>query len=424
MVVSLAMVLSVLGTALWEPLPAEAAGGATIDKVVTAHATSSATTVTSPAFTTSAPGELLMAFVSADGPASPTQTITSVTGGGLTWRLRQRTNAQRGTAEIWQAVAPNVLSSATVTATHAGSYQAAITVATFTGASLTVDGATRGASAASGAPGASLSTLRAGSWVWGVGNDWDDALARAVGAGQTKVDEYLASTGDTMWLQRQTSVSGAAGTSVTINDTAPTADRWNLSLVEIPAAAPDTDTTAPAISAVSSGTPTQTTATITWSTDEPSTTQVAYGTTAAYGSSTTLSSTLVTSHSQPVTGLTAGTTYHYQVMSRDASGNVAASVDATFSTSAQTSDTTPPAVSISAPTSNATVSGTVPVSATASDDTGVAGVQFTVDGAGLGAEDRAAPYSTPWDTTTAAPELTGSRPWRATPRGTPPPRPP
>src|SRR6185295_8399336 len=64
-------------------------------------------------------------------------------------------------------------------------------------------------------------------------------------------------------------------------------------------------------------------------------------------------------------------------------------------------DTTPPTVSITSPASGATVSGTISVTATASDDRGVAGVQFQLDGVNGGAEDTAAPYSVSWDTTTA-----------------------
>lgn len=61
-------------------------------------------------------------------------------------------------------------------------------------------------------------------------------------------------------------------------------------------------------------------------------------------------------------------------------------------------DTTPPTVSISAPASGATVSGSVEVTAAATDNTGVAGVQFKLDGANLGAEDTSAPYSIAWNT--------------------------
>ena len=48
------------------------------------------------------------------------------------------------------------------------------------------------------------------------------------------------------------------------------------------------------------------------------------------------------------------------------------------------------------------MSGTVQVSANASDNVGVVGVQFYVDGSPLGAEDTSAPYSISWDTTATA----------------------
>ncbi|PYS94722.1 MAG: hypothetical protein DMF50_11690 [Acidobacteria bacterium] len=64
-------------------------------------------------------------------------------------------------------------------------------------------------------------------------------------------------------------------------------------------------------------------------------------------------------------------------------------------------DTAPPTVSITSPASGATVSGTATVNASASDNVGVAGVQFLLDGAALGAEDTTAPYSVAWDTTGA-----------------------
>ena len=62
-------------------------------------------------------------------------------------------------------------------------------------------------------------------------------------------------------------------------------------------------------------------------------------------------------------------------------------------------DTTPPTVSITAPASNATVSGTLTITATANDNVGVAGVQFKVDNTNIGAEDTAAPYSVSWNST-------------------------
>src|SRR5262249_43823028 len=158
-----------------------------------------------------------------------TQTITGISGGGLTWTLRKRANAQAGTAEIWQASAPTVLSNVVITATRSKTnYQGSITVAAFTGADTGTSGATASGSAATGAPTASLLTTRAGAWVWAVGDDWDNAVAHPVGSGQTSVDQFLSPSGDTFWVQRRSEATPAPGTNVTINDTAPTGDRWNL----------------------------------------------------------------------------------------------------------------------------------------------------------------------------------------------------
>src|SRR5205807_259603 len=75
---------------------------------------------------------------------------------------------------------------------------------------------------------------------------------------------------------------------------------------------------------------TSSSATIAWSTDEPADSQVEYGTTTAYGSSTSLDPTRVTSHSQTLSGLSPATTYHYRVKSKDAAGTVADTADFKF----------------------------------------------------------------------------------------------
>ena len=90
-------------------------------------------------------------------------------------------------------------------------------------------------------------------------------------------------------------------------------------------------------------------------------------------------------------------------VARDAAGNTrtSAAVNVTVQNQAA-GDTTPPAVSITAPANGATVSATINVSAGASDNVGVAGVQFLLDGANLGAEDTSSPYSVSWNTTAAS----------------------
>jgi phosphodiesterase/alkaline phosphatase D-like protein len=101
------------------------------------------------------------------------------------------------------------------------------------------------------------------------------------------------------------------------------------------------DTTPPNIANVASSGITSTGATLTWTTDEASDSQVEYGTSTSYGSTTTLNGSMLTSHSQALSGLSASTTYNYRVRSRDAAGNLATSGNYTFTTSAGL-DTTPP----------------------------------------------------------------------------------
>ena len=94
------------------------------------------------------------------------------------------------------------------------------------------------------------------------------------------------------------------------------------------------DTTSPVISAIASSNITANGATASWATNEASDTQVEYGTTTGYGSSTQVNPAMTTSHSAQLTGLSANTLYHYRVKSRDAAGNLASSGDQTFTTPA------------------------------------------------------------------------------------------
>src|ERR1700747_3666501 len=72
-----------------------------VDVTTFQNPTTAAKTVSTSAFSTSAGNELLLAFISADSTTTPNTTVTQVAGAGLTWVLVQRTNVQKGTAEIW-----------------------------------------------------------------------------------------------------------------------------------------------------------------------------------------------------------------------------------------------------------------------------------------------------------------------------------
>src|SRR5204863_210479 len=101
------------------------------------------------------------------------------------------------------------------------------------------------------------------------------------------------------------------------------------------------------------------------------------------------------------TATTSNGSHTLTAVARDAAGNQTTSAPVTVNVSnGPPPDTTPPTVSISSPANGATVSGTITVAANASDNVGVAGVQFFADGAPIAAEDTAAPFGVSVDTTT------------------------
>ncbi len=83
-----------------------------------------------------------------------------------------------------------------------------------------------------------------------------------------------------------------------------------------------------------------TVATVGWYTTVPATSQLEYGTTAAYGSLTAPNMDVILSHNQALTGLLPGTTYHYRIRSKDAAGDLTISGDMTFTTPQQSNTQT------------------------------------------------------------------------------------
>ncbi|TPG19677.1 hypothetical protein EAH86_04320 [Pedococcus bigeumensis] len=208
-------------------------------------------------------GNLILALVAADGPPGAPQSVT-VTGSGLTWSVARRANTSTGTSEIWKAVLPALSTAVTATAVPGGgSFHTSMTLLAFDGSAGVGTGAI--ASAPTGAAGTSVATTKPGSWIFGVGNDWDGATARTLAAGQLIRHQWVdTSIGDTFWSQSTTAPTAAQGTVVPLGTTAPSNHQWNLAAVEVLASStspppvddvpPTVQITDPGANAVVSGT--------------------------------------------------------------------------------------------------------------------------------------------------------------------------
>ncbi len=135
-----------------------------------------------------------------------------------------------------------------------------------------------------------------------------------------------------------------------------------------------TNTNPPVFSSILASGITDHSATISWTTNHVSDTQVFYSTLADFSTyqSTTLNTSLTTSHSQTLDSLTGETPYYFRVASRDAAGNYAIDTNKSFST---LGDVTPPVISaishaVDGPALSATITWTTNETATGALDMG------------------------------------------------------
>ena len=135
------------------------------------------------------------------------------------------------------------------------------------------------------------------------------------------------------------------------------------------------DNAAPVITNIRVSGVTYTGATVTWTTDKASDSQVEYGLTSSYGSSTVVAPAMVTSHSVTLT-LSAGTTYHFRVKSTDAAAHMGISGDNTLTATAYPI----PTVAITSPTAGAKVGGSVTINFQ-TNGAATTAAQISIDGA-------------------------------------------
>jgi hypothetical protein len=238
------LVASQAGTADWAPAPdvtvsfpiTAATAAVRVDTSISADQKAAADRLTARGLTTTQGHELILAFISADGPASSPQKMQSVTGGGLTWTLAARSSNGYGTAEVWQAYATAALNNVSVVARLSKSgFDGSITVTAFTGAKPRVGASIIGAGR-TGAPSVTLTPSADGSLVWGAGHNWNVAGTVTTDNGQNVVHQYVDQrVKDTYWVQSAKATTTAAAP-ISMGALTPNTGRWQLAAVEIPLA--------------------------------------------------------------------------------------------------------------------------------------------------------------------------------------------
>src|SRR5262245_16014126 len=219
----------------------------TIATFVTRNIASPNTMISSPAFAVSA-NTLLVAFIATDGPttappvnppAAQRQVVNSMNNNGalLTWTRAAQANVQAGDTEIWWAFAPTARASITVNAVFRFSEVAHMTVVGFTGAQNTLVGAasaiTNKSTGVNGEPSLTLTTTKPNSWIFAVGNDWDNRKALTANAGSTIIAQGATTITDTFWSERSTNPVPTAGSTATIGVSGVGTDRYNFAAIEI-----------------------------------------------------------------------------------------------------------------------------------------------------------------------------------------------
>src|SRR3972149_6077877 len=155
------------------------------------------------------------------------------------------------------------------------------------------------------------------------------------------------------------------------------------------------DSYPPVISSVAVSDVSQTSVKVTWTTDENANSVVEYGTTDSYGA-TKSDTTMTTSHSLTLDGLSSNTTYHFNAKSTDSGGNTGESGDYTFVSSKASTTTTVTTTTTTTVTKlvedtekpgitfttkfDKPFSATPEISGKVTDNQGVADVEYSIDG--------------------------------------------
>jgi hypothetical protein len=209
----------------------------------TSTTTTSVSSLTSVSFTP--PLGALLAVSYANGGGATAMNQPSNTGGAVTWDAAVKVSevANSAAAATWFGTV-TTSASMTVTVTTGLTHKDwGFGVVVVTGQAATQNGGTQIATSASGLPSGTIASLvGTNSLIIGSVSNFTNGTGPTIPAGQSDVfngNTYLMTdgvSGGATWSQFLTGINLSAGSSATINDTAPTID-YALAMVEILAAA-------------------------------------------------------------------------------------------------------------------------------------------------------------------------------------------
>jgi RHS repeat-associated protein len=187
----------------------EKASSPTVDTMVSASAHTQGNELASPKLRTRSSHDLVLAFISASGPASGAQRVTRLSRDGLHWSLVARNARAGGTTEIWQAHARHRLSGRVTVWLKASGYPAALVVTAFGGSSPYIKNhATSHGQASS--PAIQLGGAN-GALIWAVGHSTGQKAPTRPLAGQRLLAKFYDKPSHSGgWVQRATGSSASA----------------------------------------------------------------------------------------------------------------------------------------------------------------------------------------------------------------------
>jgi len=207
------------------PFRASSPSPVTIAARAKAHSTTKQGKLTTGPLTTKSANQLVLAFVSAQGP-NHGQRVRGISGGRFHWSLVTEATSAQGTSSIWQARAPRPLAHATFTATLAKTgYSGMLDVLAF------APGATVGSvtkrSGAHSSPSLGLKASGAAT-ILAVAHDSGPAHARKALAGNHVSDHALGGKhGGTSWTL------SAPGGTATIGLAGPKSSSWSIAALAV-----------------------------------------------------------------------------------------------------------------------------------------------------------------------------------------------